>query len=72
MPADLKHRLADPLPSQEYGVRRVVRVAPRDSRERGCAAYEADHYEVQAYYYTTTSADALNVLEAALKAVPGV
>jgi hypothetical protein len=25
MPADLKHRLADSLPSQEYGVRPVVR-----------------------------------------------
>jgi hypothetical protein len=71
MPADLKRQLEYALPRQHGKYPPAVRVTPRDHRERRCAAYDADHYEVQAYY-TTTSADSLSVLEEALKAVPGV
>jgi hypothetical protein len=70
MPADLKRRLEHSLRSGTRH-RPVVRVTPRDHRERKCAAYEADHYEVQAYY-TTTSAGSLSVLEEVLRSVPGV
>ncbi len=69
MPADLKRRLTYSLPG--HGGTPAVRITPRDRNERKCAAYAADHYEIQAYY-TTTSADVLTALEEALKAVPGV
>lgn len=48
-----------------------MRVTPRDQHERQCPAYDAEHYEVHAFY-TTTGADSLDVLEEALRAVPGV
>jgi hypothetical protein len=72
MPADLKCWLEYyHLPSLPGVGRAAVRVTPRDSRERKCPAYMADHYEVQAFY-TTGRLDALAALEEALRAVPGV
>lgn len=71
LPSELKRRLEYSLPSQPGAGRPAVRVTPRDRRERRCAAYAADHYEVQAFT-TTTSADSLRALEEALQAVPGV
>lgn len=68
-PASLKRLLAGSLPG--HGGQPVVRVTPRDRCERRSAAYDADHYEVSAFY-TSSSADALASLEEALKAVPGV
>jgi hypothetical protein len=68
-PSELKHRLERVLPGQDRTL--VVRVTPRDRAHRKCAAWSADHYEVQAYY-AVTSHDALDVLEKALGEVPGV
>lgn len=70
MPAELKHRLESTLP-RYAGHSPAVKVTSRDRHERTCPAYDADHYEVQAYY-TVLSADALTALEAALQAAPGV
>lgn len=61
-PSDFKRRMEASL---------NIRVVPRDQRERRHAAYDADHYEMCAYY-TTVSHESLDVLEKALKAVPGV
>jgi hypothetical protein len=69
-PAELRDRLQAELPRQP-GATLGVRVTPRDRRERRCPAYDADHYEVHAFY-TTANLDALTVLETALRAVPGV
>jgi len=70
MPSELRRRLEYLLPRQN-GYSPVVRVTPRDHCERKCPAYAADHYEVQAYY-TTTDTDSLDLLEKALRGVPGV
>ena len=70
MPGDCKRRLEALLP-KNGGISATVRVIPRDQHERQCPAYGAEHYEVHAFY-TTTIADSLDVLEEALKAVPGV
>jgi len=68
-PAILKRQLEATLPSRNGTL--VVRVTPRDSAHRKCAAWNADHFEVQAYY-TTTGPDALDLLERALQELPGV
>jgi hypothetical protein len=65
--AELQHSL--PRPRETGSL--VIRVTPRDRAERRCAAYDADHYEIQAYY-TTTNPDALDRLEKALRELPGV
>ena len=52
LPANLKRRLQYSLPG--HGGQPMVRVTPRDRRERRCAAYEADHYEVQTFYTSTS------------------
>jgi hypothetical protein len=70
LPAELRNRLQAELPRWP-GHSAAVRVTPRDRRERRCPAYDADHYEVHAFY-TTAALDALAVLETALRAVPGV
>lgn len=69
-PSVLKRRLQDSLPRQ-HGLNPVVRVTARDQEERRCAAYAADHCEVQAFY-TTTDPDSLDLLEKALRAFPEV
>src|SRR5690242_5468234 len=71
LPAELTRRLEDLLPWQHGACRPVVHVTPRDRAERKCPAYEADHYEVRAFY-TTSDADSLDLLEEALREVPGV
>lgn len=71
LPAELRHQLEDLLPRQHGVCRPVVQVTPRDRGGRKCPAYEADHYEVRAFY-TTTDADSLDLLEKALREMPGV
>jgi hypothetical protein len=71
LPSEVRRALEDALPRQNGALVPVVRVTPRDSRHLKCAAYEADHYEVQAYY-TTSDPDCLNRLQQALREVPGV
>src|ERR1022692_4318450 len=68
-PSDLRRQLEGALPRQNGTP--VVRVTPRDRAHRKCAAWSADHYEVQAYY-TTTDSDSLDRLEKALRERPGV
>jgi hypothetical protein len=70
-PSDLKYRLQNYLPRRHETGSLVVLVTPRDRADRKCAAYDADHYEIQAYY-TTTDSDALDLLEKALRELPGV
>ncbi|MEU4828791.1 hypothetical protein AB0H37_43710 [Actinomadura sp. NPDC023710] len=70
-PSQLKRQLQDSLPRQHGTYSPVVSVTPRDRAERKCPVYDADHYEVQAYY-TTTDADSLDLLEQALREMPGV
>lgn len=64
LPSDLKRRLERSLPRHDGAVL-GVQVTPRDRAERKCAAYDADHYEIQAYY-TRTGYGALDQLEKAL------
>lgn len=60
----------------EYRVSRLtgrfpgVKVTPRDKDEHRCAAWCADHYEVQAYY--TDSTGSFAELEEALRTITGV
>lgn len=70
-PAQVRHNLENLLPRQHGKYAPAVRVTPRDSSERVCAAWAAHHYEVQAFY-TTTDPAALDALEAVLRDVPGV
>lgn len=70
-PADLAKTLQGTLPRETALGMLCVRVTPRDHAQRRCAAYDADHYEVQAFY-TSMNPDALERLEAALAALPGV
>lgn len=70
LPSMLKRDLEWVLPPLD-GAILGVRVTPRNRTERRCAAYDADHYEVQAYY-TRTDRDALDLLEIALAKLPGV
>lgn len=70
-PSGLINQLQHSLPRPRGTGSLVVRVTPRDRAERKCAAYDADHYEIQAYY-TTTDPDALDHLEKALRELPGV
>lgn len=69
-PSDFKIHLEAELPTYRK-LPANVRLTPRDKDERPCAAYKADHYEVQAYY-TTVSYESLDVLEESLRTVPGV
>lgn len=69
-PSECKRRLEASLP-RDGGFSASVRVTPRDRHERQCPAYDADHYEVQAFH-ARASTDLLDLLEEALKAVPGV
>lgn len=70
MPSDLKRKLERILPRCQ-GAMLGVRVIPRDRAERQCPVYDADHYEVRAYY-TMTDSHALDLLEKALREMPGV
>jgi hypothetical protein len=70
-PSDLKNQLQHSLPRPHEAGWLTVRVTPRDRAERKCPAYEAHHYEIQAYY-ATTDPDALDLLEKALRELPGV
>lgn len=70
-PADLAKNLQGALPRETAWGALCVRVTPRDHAQRKCAAYEADHYELAAFY-TTMSPDPLDQLETALAEVPGV
>lgn len=70
-PSDLRRRLQNSLPRPRGTGSLVVRVTPRDRDERKCAVWAADHYEIQAYY-TTTDPASLDLLEAALRELPGV
>lgn len=70
-PAELVRKLQVTLPRETAWGSLCVRVTPRDQAQRKCAAYEADHYELQAFY-TTMSPDPLDRLEAALAGMPGV
>ena len=49
----------------------MVTITPRGRDERRCPAYAADHYEVNVFYAASDLA-ALDPLEEALKAEPGV
>jgi hypothetical protein len=69
-PAGLKRHLESVLPGHR-GVQVTVQVHRRDRQEHRCAARDVDHYEILAYY-TTTSQAALDELESALKQTPGV
>jgi hypothetical protein len=71
MPAELRRHLEYVLPWMRDTCRPTVRITPRDSDERRCAVYAADHYEISAFY-TTTDAASITALEDALKATPGV
>jgi hypothetical protein len=71
LPSDFKRRLQASLPAYSGVPVSVGDPVPRNRQERRCAAYEADHYEVRAFY-TTVSRESLDMLEEALKAVPGV
>ena len=70
-PSDLKRQLECTLPRHNGTLAPVVRITPRDGAHRKCAVWSAHHYEVHAYY-TTTSAGALDRLEEALRELPGV
>ncbi len=69
-PSQFRDRLQYALPRQR-GVEPFISVTPRGADERRCAAWSADHYEVNAYYVTSDVAS-LGPLEDALRAVPGV
>lgn len=71
LPSEVKRELEYTLPRQAGTSAPVVRVTPRDRDQRKCAAYEAHHYEVQAFY-TTTDTESLDLLEKALRELPGV
>lgn len=71
LPSELKRELEYTLPLQHGTGSPVVRVTPRDRDQRKCAAYGAHHYEVHAFY-TTTDTDSLDLLEKALREIPGV
>jgi hypothetical protein len=70
-PGALKNQLRDKLPRDQAGQRPAILITPRSHDHRRCAAYEADYYEVQAYY-VNSSLDLLGPLERALRAIPGV
>jgi hypothetical protein len=71
LPSEVKRSLEYALPRQGGRYPPVVRVTPRDSSYRKCAAWAADIYEVQAFY-TTTDSGSLDRLEEALGEMPGV
>lgn len=65
LPSELRDRLRWRLPHFP-----AVQVIPRDTNERRCPAYEADHLEVVAYYTDATCSR--ESLEVALAATPGI
>jgi hypothetical protein len=69
-PSELKRHLECTLPHPR-GCSLGVRVTPRDRAERRCPVYDADHYEVQAYY-TSFDPGLLDQLEKTLRELPGV
>ena len=69
-PSDVKRKLEQLLPRLGSSTL-TVKVTPRDRAERKCPVWDADHYEVHAYY-TTTSPDVLDQLEKAISELPGV
>lgn len=71
-PSELKRVLQAVLPRRNGVHMPIVRVTPRDSDHRRCAAYDADHYELQVYYVPTTEPNDLDRLEKALGEVSGV
>ena len=64
-PADLRDRLRYKLPDCP-----MVRVEPKDSDHRRCAAWAADHYEVAAYYAESGPSQLYDALEEALGELP--
>jgi hypothetical protein len=70
-PSELRHQLERTLPYQNGTLSTVVRVTPRDRDHRKCAVWNADHYEVQAYY-TTSNSTSLDRLKEAMRELPGV
>jgi hypothetical protein len=70
LPAELRQQLEYTLPGDARS-RVMVKVTPRDHAELKCAAYEADHYEIQAYYHRMGH-ELLGPLQRALQEVPGV
>ena len=69
-PAEMKRHLESVLPHR-HAASLVVLVTPRDQAGRKCPAYESHCYEIQAFY-TRTSPEALDRLEEAVRALPGV
>jgi hypothetical protein len=63
-PCQLRDQLKDELP--DIRGRGSVKVTPRDRDGRRCAAWDAEFYEVAAYYVATGTS--LDRLEAALRA----
>ncbi|MGH3278120.1 MAG: hypothetical protein ACRDNW_03180 [Trebonia sp.] len=70
LPSDFERRLTAVLPVHG-GLPPSVEAFPYDRHERPCAAGNADHYEVHARY-AAAGESALDSLEGALKALPGV
>lgn len=69
-PSELRRQLEGALPNGTC-CPATVRVTARDCAERRCPAWDAEHYEVMAYY-TTTDPASLDRLEMALRELPGV
>jgi hypothetical protein len=71
-PADLKRLLSRMLPGDgRHAEVDGITVTPRDARGRRAPVYDADFYEIAAFYVTSDVAR-LDVLEAALSHIPGV
>lgn len=66
LPAQMRDRLHDYLPDRPHIIVRSL-----DARHKRCPAWQASHYEVAAFYYSTKG-NQLAELEAALAALPGV
>lgn len=70
LPSDFERRLTAVLPAHG-GFPPSIEAFPYDQHERPCAVGNADHYEVHARY-AAAGESALDALEGALKALPGV
>jgi hypothetical protein len=71
-PADLKRQLMNQLPGDGHRATPYnIVVTPRDKRGRKSPVYDADFYEVKAFYINK-ALDRLDILEAAFKHIPGV
>ncbi len=69
-PAQVRDRLRAGLPAPIRARLHNLTVDPCDERGRRCAAWQAHHYRIHAYF--TSSAEPLGPLEGALLAIPGV